>query len=91
MMSTSGPSRPLVNSVSEPLRMTSARPGEPDPCMAAEKPAAIDSTDTKTTTTPAIPMMATADELSLAGIVRRLSAITAAVCLSQLPTSVLSQ
>ena len=58
--------------------------GEPDPCIAAANPAAIDSTDTNTTTTPAMPMMATADELSRAGIVRRLSAITARVCLSHL-------
>jgi hypothetical protein len=72
--------------VSAPLRMTSARSGDPDPCMAAEKPAAIDSTDTKTTTTPAMPMMATADELSLAGSVLKLSDMTATVCLIHRPT-----
>ena len=55
MMSTSAPSRPLVNSLSAPLRITSARFGEPDPVIAAEKPAAIDSTETNTTTTPANP------------------------------------
>src|SRR6478672_8790788 len=72
-------SMPLVSSLSAPLRRTSARSGEPEPRMAAEKPAAIDSTDTKTTTTPAMPTIATPDEPSRAGIVRRLSAITASV------------
>ena len=62
MTSTSGPDRPLVISLSAPLRITSARDGEPEPRMAAVKPAAIDSTDTSTTTTPAMPTMATPDE-----------------------------
>src|ERR1700752_1991084 len=84
MTSTSAPSRPLVISLSAPLRITGARLGEPDPVIAAEKPAAIDSTDTNTTTTPAIPTTATADELSRAGIVRRFSAVTAMICLSAL-------
>src|SRR5688572_22026861 len=79
MTSTSGPSSPLVSSVSAPLRITSARPGEPEPCIAAAKPAAIDSTETNTTTTPAIPIMATADELRRAGMVRKFSAMMAAV------------
>ena len=50
-------------------RFASPAPGwaSPDPCMAAANPAAIDSTETNTTTTPAIPMIATADELSRAG------------------------
>ena len=80
MMSTSGPPRPLVISLSAPLRMTSARLGEPERCIAAVKPAAIDSTDTKTTTTPAMPTIATSDEPSRGGMVRRLSAMTASVC-----------
>ena len=63
--------------------MTSARPRDPDPCMAAEKPEAIDSTETNTTTTPAIPTMATNEELNLAGIVRRLSSMITNVCRSQ--------
>src|SRR5262249_32946314 len=82
MILASVPSMPLVISVSEPARMTIARPGEPEPVIAAENPAEIDSTDTKTTTTPAIPIMATVEEPSLLGIVRRLSSITANVCLS---------
>src|SRR5688572_5657197 len=80
--SMSAPSSPLVISVSAPLRITSARLGEPDPCMAAENPAAIDSTETNTTTTPAMPTIATAEELRRAGIVLRFSAITAVVCRS---------
>src|SRR5439155_15753916 len=82
MTVASVPSIPLVISVSEPSRMTSARPGEPAPIIAPANPAEIDSTDTKTTTTPAIPIMATAEEPSLLGTVSRLSSITAIVCLS---------
>ena len=74
---------PLVISLSAPLRMTSARSREPDPCIAAVKPAAIDSTDTNTTTTPAMPTIATAEELRRCGIVRMFSAMTASVCRSQ--------
>ena len=62
MRSDSVPLTPLVISLSAPLRITSARDGEPDSPIAAVKPAAIDSTDTSTTTTPAMPMMATPDE-----------------------------
>ena len=47
--------------------------------FAAEKPAAIESTDTNTTTTPAIPTIATSDEFSRTGMVRRFKAITATV------------
>ena len=67
MMSTSAPPRPLVISLSAPLRITSARVGEPEPRIAAVKPAAIDSTETSTTTTPAMPTMATPDEPSRCG------------------------
>src|SRR5262245_11496578 len=84
MILISGPSIPLVISVSAPARNTSARPCEPDPAIALENPAEIDSTETNTTTTPAIPMMATAEEPSLCGIVRRLRDNTATVCLSHL-------
>ena len=81
MTSTSSPLSPLVISLSAPLRMTSARSGEPDDCIAAAKPAAIESTETKTTTTPAMPTIATPDELSRWGMVRTFSARTASVCL----------
>ena len=73
MMSTSGPPSPLVISLSAPLRITSARTGEPDSSIAAAKPCAIDSTDTSTITTPAMPTIATPDEPSRCGMVRRLS------------------
>src|SRR5678816_2099510 len=74
---------PLVSSVSAPVRRMRARSGEPDPVIAAANPAAIESTETKTMTTPAMPIMATADEPSREGIVRRLTDMTAIVCLSQ--------
>src|SRR5947207_7447077 len=83
MILVSAPSIPLVISVSEPARSTSARLGEPDPPIACENPAEIDNTDTKTTTTPAIPIMATAEEPNRLGIVRRLTIMIAIVCLSQ--------
>ncbi len=79
MRSASLPLTPLVISLSAPLRITSARVGEPEFCIAAVKPAAIESTDTSTTTTPAMPMMATPDELRRWGMVRRLSAVMAMV------------
>ena len=79
MMSASTPVRPLVISLSAPLRITSTRAGEPASCIAALNPAAIDSTDTSTTTTPAMPMMATPDEPRRCGMVRRLRAVTANV------------
>jgi hypothetical protein len=62
--STSFRLRPLVISLSAPLRITMARDGEPEPRIAAVKPDAIDSTETNTTTTPAMPTMATPDDPS---------------------------
>ncbi len=76
-MSVSGPVRPLVISDCDPLRRTIARSGDPVPCTAALKPSPIDSTDTSTTTTPAMPMTATIEELSRCGIVRMLTSVTA--------------
>ena len=90
MMSTSGPPRPLVISLSAPLRITSARTGEPDASIAAAKPWAIDSTETSTITTPAMPTMATPDEPRRCGMVRRFSIVTAIVCLMKLNTVRLS-
>ena len=87
MMSTSGPPRPLVISLSAPLRITSARTVEPDCSMAAEKPCAIDSTDTSTMTTPAMPTMATPEEPRRCGMVRRFSIVTAMVCLMKFTIS----
>ena len=63
---------------------------DPDPFMAAEKPAEIDSTDTNTMTTPAIPMMATVEEPSRAGIVRKLRNSTATVCRIQFMAGLLT-
>ena len=67
------PLRPLVISVSLPARMTITVCGSPTPAIAALKPSAIDSTPRKTTTTPAMPMIATADEPSRCRIDRRLT------------------
>jgi hypothetical protein len=53
---------------------------EPDCSIAAEKPWAIDSTDTSRLTTPAMPMMATPEDPSRCGMVRRFSSVTAMVC-----------
>ena len=67
--------------------MIRARRCDPVPAIAVRNPAAIDNTETKTTTTPAIPIMATAQDPILAGIVRRLVSITATVCLRKLITN----
>ena len=77
--SDSVPLTPLVISLSAPLRITSARLGDPASDIAAVKPEAIDSTDTSTTTTPAMPMIATPEEPSRCGMVRRFSSVTATV------------
>ena len=61
--------------------MTMARVGEPESRIAAVNPEAIDSTDTSTMTTPAIPTMATPDEPRRCGIVRKLRAVTASIWL----------
>ena len=77
------PFTPLVISLSAPLRITIARLGEPASAIAAVKPEAIESTDTSTTTTPAMPMMATPEEPRRCGMVRRFSSVTATVWLNQ--------
>src|SRR5687767_13693546 len=87
MMSTSAPPRPLVISLSAPLRITSARTGDPDASIAAAKPCAIDNTETSTITTPAMPTIATPDEPRRCGMVRRLTIVTASVCLRKFTVS----
>src|SRR5687767_14129744 len=87
MMSTSGPPRPLVITLSAPLRITIARTGDPDASMAATKPCAIDNTETSTITTPAIPTIATPDEPRRCGMVRRLTIVTANVCFRKFTVS----
>ena len=67
--------RPLLSSVSLPPRMTMAVSGEPAPARAARNPSAMESTATKTTTTPATPVTATRDEPARCGTVRSVSAI----------------
>ena len=51
--------RMLVISESEPVRMTIAVSGDPVFAIVALMPSAIDSTDTRTATTPAMPTTAT--------------------------------
>ena len=60
---------PLDSSESAPCRMTIARSGRPALTIAFSNPSAIDSTPTSTTTTPAMPMIATPAELNRCGIV----------------------
>src|SRR6478735_3690306 len=79
MMSTSGAEIPLVISLSAPLRSTSARESDPVCSIAAEKPCAIDNTDTSTITTPAMPTMATPEEPSRCGMVLKFNIVTANV------------
>ena len=55
----SSPENPLVISVSLPVRSTMIRSGSPAFVIADLNPSAIERTDTKTITTPAMPMMAT--------------------------------
>src|SRR4051812_9077276 len=86
IMRTSVPSRPLVISVSTPFRRMSARSADPVPIIADENPEEIDSTDTNTITTPAIPMIATMEDPSRDGMVCRFISVTAIVCLSQVIT-----
>ena len=54
--------------------------GLPASAIAARNPSAIDSTATKTMTTPATPIIDTADDPSRCGIVLMLSEATATVC-----------
>jgi len=66
-----------------PLRMTMMREGEPAPTTVFWNPSLIDSTETSTTTTPAMPTIATADEPARCGSVRRLRSVTAPIWVSQ--------
>ena len=66
---------PLLSSVSLPPRMTIAVSGDPAPASAARNPSAMESTATKTTTTPATPVTATRDEPARCGTVRSVRAI----------------
>ena len=65
-------SRPLVISLSEPLRSTTATSGEPDTVIARRNPSAIASTPTSTPTTPAIPTAAVSAAALRSGSERRL-------------------
>ena len=67
----------LLSSESLPPRMTIAVSGDPAPVRAAWNPSAMDSTATKTITTPVTPITATAEDPARWGSVRSVSAVTA--------------
>ena len=54
--------------------------GSPDDSIVALTPSAIESTATKTSTTPAMPITATADEPSRSRIDRMVTPVTAIIC-----------
>ena len=74
------PLRPLVISVSLPARITMTVCGSPTSLIAFRKPSAIDSTPRNTSTTPAMPMIATTEEPIRCEIDRRLTPVTAKIC-----------
>ena len=74
----------LVISVSAPLRSTTAKSAGPLGVIAARKPAAIESTPTKTATTPAMPTAAAVAAPLRSGSVRRLKSVTLVIWESQL-------
>src|SRR5262245_7396054 len=80
MTRTASPARPLVISVSLPALRISTTSGSPEAFIVAFTPSAIDRTATKTSTTPAMPMTATAEEPSRAGMERMLTPVTAMIC-----------
>ena len=65
--------------MSLPARITMIVRGSPTEAIAALKPSPIDSTPRKTTTTPAMPMMATVDDPSRWRIERRFTLDTAMI------------
>src|SRR3954471_3310778 len=83
MISTASPASPLVISLSAPPRMMMARSAAPAVCIVREKPSAIDSTATKTITTPAIPTTATADDPRRSRMVRMLNQATEKICVKK--------
>ena len=64
MRRVSSSERPLTISLSAPARITMAVSGDPVVAIVVRNPSAIDSTATKTATTPAMPTTATSDEVS---------------------------
>ncbi len=81
---TSSRPKPLVISESEPERSTIASEGEPEETIARRKPDATESTPTRTSTTPAMPMTEDSADPRRSGIVRRLNAVSEATCTNQL-------
>ena len=80
---TSSSARPLTISLSAPERITMAVSGDPVAAIVLRNPSAMESTATKIATTPAMPTMATSDEVARWPIVRRFSSVTTTTCESQ--------
>ena len=76
--------KPLTISLSAPLRRTMAASGEPEAVRALRKPTPIESTPTRTATTPAMPKTAAATEPRRCGMLSKPNLLTAATCESQL-------
>ncbi len=62
---------PLTISLSAPLRRTMAASGDPEAVIARRNPAAIESTPTSTSTTPAMPMIVAMTEPRRCGTLNR--------------------
>ena len=75
--------RPLIISESLPARRMTAVSGDAEEVMVLRKPSAMESTATKTATTPMTPKAAAAEAPRRCPIVRRLSPVTAATWESQ--------
>ncbi len=76
----SSPDRPLIISESAPLRSTMALSALAERAIIRRTPAAIDSTVTRTATTPAMPTTVDSEDPSRSGSVCRLIRVTAMVC-----------
>src|ERR1035441_8749116 len=72
--------KPLTISVSAPLRRTIAASGEPEAVMAFSKPTPMESTPTRTATTPAMPMTAAATDPRRCGMLSKPNLLTEATC-----------
>jgi hypothetical protein len=78
------PPRPLIISLLAPLRRMIALSAEPETVMAWEMPLAMESTATRTATTPAIPNTAAVVEPLRVQTVLRLKWVSEAICRIQL-------
>src|SRR5262249_43308655 len=80
IIDTSSCASTLESSLSDAADVTIAVRSSPVPVIAARKPSAMERTETNTTITPTIPMIAITEAVNRCGILRRLTATTAHVC-----------